>query len=107
MRFLTHRQHVYLEELKRRRSEILRQVPVGDPSSCRSVNLSDPMNPKERKMRQRIRKNAMRALYDLALIGIVGLLPDKKLKQKGARTLSGMLSDIDTFMIIEMVADKK
>jgi hypothetical protein len=62
------------------------------------------MSPSERKMRQRIRKNSMTAMFDLVLIGNAGVLPDLKLRKQGVQSIPGMLGQIQDVMILRMVA---
>lgn len=104
MKVLTRKQRKYLEELKQRNIKLIKETNFG---AEHEKGLSTPMTATERKMRQRIRKNVIKAMFDIALVGNAGLLPDRKLKKQGVKSIDGMLEDVHNSMILEMVCEAR
>lgn len=107
MRILTRKQLEYLEKLKERNTQLVRCGE--DLEKAREMwyqGLSNPMSSAERKMRERIRINALKAMLDLDLVGKAGILPDRKLRKQGVCNIVDMFDDVCRFMLIKMVAEK-
>ena len=102
MKALSRKQRQYLERLRDRNAQLIPQGNQGKKGDW-FQGLSTPMSPAERKMRQRIRRNCISAMFDLVLVGNAGVLPDLKLRKEGVTSISSMLSKISDSMILRMV----
>ena len=57
-------------------------------------------------MRSRMRRKAIAAMFELALCGHGGVLPNRRARKEGSSTVSGMLEDISTFLMIQAMTEK-
>jgi hypothetical protein len=96
LRILTKKEREYLEKLAQRNIQLPREAK----SELWFQGLSVPMAPGERQIRRRIRKKAITALFDLDLVGSAGVLPSRKIRKQGARSVVGMLDQIGFAMIL-------
>jgi hypothetical protein len=96
------KQRQYLQKLRDRNAQL---IPGGDQGrdGVWFEGLSRPMSPAERKMRQRIRRNSISAMFDLVLVGNAGVLPGPDQRKEGVTCVSGMLAQASDAMILRMV----
>ena len=80
-----------MERLKRRNVMLVRE---GSPDGHKLFykGLSVPMSASERKMRERIRRKAMLACFNLVLAEAAGVFPHKKLD---AKSVQGLMDKIE------------
>ncbi len=102
LRVFTRKELEYLNKLKERNSRLLEEKDQRMQEKHWYQGLSNNMSPNERQMRRRIRRKAITALIELALVGVSGLLPDRKLRKKGINSIVEMLKDFHTYMLIEI-----
>jgi len=95
----TRKQIEYLAKLQARNIRLIRSDDAGKNSWYQA--LSKPTAPAERKLRSRIRKRAMIALFELALCGHAGVLPDRAARKEGAASVAGMVETAGTAMMIQ------
>ena len=105
MRVFTKREREYLERLKRRNVMLVRESSP-DSHKLFYKGLSVLMSASERKMRERIRRKALLACFDLVLAEAAGVFPHKKLGVKSIQRLMDKVEMASWFKAFEKLQGK-